>query len=501
MVKKLASVINDSRIQLFLVFFFLCPLFFMNILEKHDWGGDFAQYIQQALNIIDGKAQNDTHYIFNPHNPYLAPPAYPVGFPIILAPIAGLFGNSIIAFSYYITAFFVLLLLVVFHYLRDSFSFIIALVATLIFAYNPHMIILKGEIISDIPFTVFFLVCSLIYIQHRTRNNWWIWFGLGLLVGFTMLIRSVGFILVFGIALDLFNNWLKNENRTIDKLKTPAKNLGLLLIGMLLMYSLIAYIILPVSDDNYKFYTSLFSFSDLGNTYSMTSEYYIKTLQNFFQYEKGAWAFASLITKAFVLVFFLIGLFSKGIRNFKFVEYITLMYLLIILSFPNATQGFRYLLPIFPFIIYYFISGIQRIKLDYKLNPNVSIILIFGFFAIQYKPAIHHITEKPYVWFGPQHPDSMHTFEFIRRNTDPKARFVFEKPRVLGLYTSRDSYNINKRDSITSTADQINELGFDFILTSEDIKNDSLERYIEINHRKLNLIYSHGMMKLYSKLD
>jgi len=31
----------------------LVPLFFINARNSHDWGGDFAMYIMQAINIVD----------------------------------------------------------------------------------------------------------------------------------------------------------------------------------------------------------------------------------------------------------------------------------------------------------------------------------------------------------------------------------------------------------------------------------------------------------------
>ena len=70
----------------------LClPVLFINIKDTHDWGDDPAQYIHQAKNIVDGKPQSETGYIFNEDN-FLDPKAYPVGFPLLLAPVYCFFG-------------------------------------------------------------------------------------------------------------------------------------------------------------------------------------------------------------------------------------------------------------------------------------------------------------------------------------------------------------------------------------------------------------------------
>ena len=39
------------------------PLFFLNIRSDHDWGGDFAQYIEQAKCFIQMKSMNNIGYI------------------------------------------------------------------------------------------------------------------------------------------------------------------------------------------------------------------------------------------------------------------------------------------------------------------------------------------------------------------------------------------------------------------------------------------------------
>lgn len=497
--RELNKILNHRYFQYCLVMVFLLPLFWLNILDKHDWGGDFAQYIQQAINIIEGRAQNDTHYIFNPHNPYLAPPTYPVGFPIMLSPIIAVFGNSVIALSYYMTGIFIVLLLLSFAFLKKEFGFILSFVAILIFAYNPHMIILKGEIISDIPFTTFILFSVLLYRHNSLGNSWYVSVILGLVLTFTLLTRSIGFIVLIAIFLDQLILWYKEDKKQLASLLKRFKGVGLVFATTIVFYFLVTLIILPVQTENYQFYTSLFSFENLGETLFTTSDYYLQTFQNFFQYEAGKWNIIGSLLQAFAVCFLIIGFVSRSLKSFGVIELTFILYLGVILLFPNASQGFRYLLPMFPFMLYYMISGIRTIQLDIRVKQNYIAVAIFALVALQYKPGIHSITEKPFIWFGPQHPASQFTFEYIRANTPKDALIIFEKPRVLGLYTQRDSYNINKRNTSVSTARQINELGFDYILISEDLKNDSLNMYIDQHDSELKLVYERGLMKLYKR--
>lgn len=497
--RELYKILNHSYVQLGIVFLFLLPLFWLNVLDKHDWGGDFAQYIQQALNIVEGRIQSETHYVFNPHNPYLAPPTYPVGFPILLSPVIALFGNSILELSYFMSGLFIVLLITSFAFLRKEFGFIIAFVSVLIFAYNPHMIILKGEIISDIPFAALFLFSILIYRYYFNANSIWKPILLGVIIGFTLLTRSIGFVLLLAILIDQLIQWVREDKNQLKLLINRGKTVGLTFLSTLLCYFIIAFILFPVETENYQFYSSLFTFENLGNTLFTTSDYYLQTIQEFFQYEAGKMNVIGSLIQALAITFLLIGFLYKVLKQIGLLEIVFVLYLGVILSFPNASQGFRYLLPIFPLMLYYIIQGIRRIQFDNKIKTNHVAIAIFALIALQYKPGINAITEKPYVWFGPQHPASQFAFKFIKENTPEDAIIIFEKPRVLGLYTQRDSYNINKRNESVNAEQQIQELGFDYILISQDLKNDSLLGYIERHQNQLDLIYERGLMKLYKR--
>jgi hypothetical protein len=104
---------------IFLLMVLMIPLFFLNMKDCHDWGGDFAQYIHQAINIAKGIPFTETGYIFNEQYP-LAPPFYPPGFSLLLVPVYAIAGNSILAFSYYLTGFLFLLGIALYFFIRES---------------------------------------------------------------------------------------------------------------------------------------------------------------------------------------------------------------------------------------------------------------------------------------------------------------------------------------------------------------------------------------------
>lgn len=53
--------------------------------------GDYAQYLLHARNLVEGRPYADIGYIHSSHN-WIGPPAQPPGWPLVLAPVVGLFG-------------------------------------------------------------------------------------------------------------------------------------------------------------------------------------------------------------------------------------------------------------------------------------------------------------------------------------------------------------------------------------------------------------------------
>src|SRR5688572_382352 len=64
----------------------------------HIWGDDWAMYVQQARLIAEGRPLSETRYIWYPEAAHIAPPAYPVVFPLLLTPVFVRYGLNINAF-------------------------------------------------------------------------------------------------------------------------------------------------------------------------------------------------------------------------------------------------------------------------------------------------------------------------------------------------------------------------------------------------------------------
>src|SRR5215216_4627191 len=88
---KMASGKPDFRIPGLLLLACI-PFYFINIVDYTGWGDDFARYLEEARNIAEGRPYHYSTWIYDERNTVYAPPAYPVGYPLMLAPLVKIWG-------------------------------------------------------------------------------------------------------------------------------------------------------------------------------------------------------------------------------------------------------------------------------------------------------------------------------------------------------------------------------------------------------------------------
>src|SRR6185295_17632430 len=111
---------------------------FINIRYDHDWGDDFAMYIIEAKKIATGQSLLDLGYLYDRVNAGGGPPAYPVGFPLMLAPVYRFFGISFRHFHYLMSALAAAFSILTFLYIRKKTGVVAgAFALALVLAFNP----------------------------------------------------------------------------------------------------------------------------------------------------------------------------------------------------------------------------------------------------------------------------------------------------------------------------------------------------------------------------
>ena len=141
---------------------------FLTTRPGHDWGGDFAQYIQHARNIAAGREYADTGYVYSRYYTYLAPRTYPPGFPLLLVPFYYLFGPDVEVFKLLVAFFYVASFAMCVLYFRERVPPLLSLAGSALLFFNPWMLNFKNQIISDMPF-LFFLLLSLFWVRRAYR--------------------------------------------------------------------------------------------------------------------------------------------------------------------------------------------------------------------------------------------------------------------------------------------------------------------------------------------
>jgi len=476
---------------------FLLPLFFINIRSSHDWGGDFALYIKQGMNIIDGKPQGDNGYLFNENFPYLAPPTYSVGFPLLLAPVYACFGNSILHFSLFVTGLLMAALLAIFFFLRMYYSGVISFVAVVVIAYNPWLLWFKCEVLSDIPFTLFFILALIGYLNTDWKEKKYKWaLAIGFLCGYALLIKSIGIVLLAAFCLD--NAWHIIQDYKNKQKYTRLWNLLTMLGSAFVVYVLFSKVLFPGKEDSYTFFFTLFDWKNLGDITLTTSNYYIQVLQEFFHPNAGQWNFVPLIVQAFALSFFLLGVLLKLLKQRNVIDYVLLLYLAVVICFPNTSQGFRYLFPLCGIVFYYIIYAFYSIRLEVNVSSTWIALAMGVVILLTYKHAVTELIQtQDTVLMGPQEPESLEVFAYIRQHVPAAEVLVFIKPTVSALYTDRNSMGYRWDQDAASMDKKIEEVGAHYFLTHSDMKAQSMDEFLIRHKESIDTVFTNGKFQLY----
>jgi 4-amino-4-deoxy-L-arabinose transferase-like glycosyltransferase len=474
MAKRLVKKIFNKNFLILALL--LVPVFFINNRDSHDWGGDFAMYIMQAGNIVKGLPQAETPYIYNPGNPVLGPPAYPIGFPLLLSPVYAIFGNSVAAFTYWITFFLFAFGLVTAAWLRKYFGDLVAIFLVLIIVYNPWTLNMKLEIMSEFPFALLLVLLVWLYGKYED-GPYGIWALLALLGGLLISVRTIGF--VFPLALFAYlirRRFFDRENRMAGK-----RMLALLIpLGAVLIHFILNRLVFAVPQADGGSYTGIWEGDEaLYATVLYNLAYYTEQFKYFFSPWGGSWNFLPLMLKAAIFTFTLLGMIRSFSRKWELADMVVILYLLVLLVYPYRHAGIRFLFPLIPFLMVYLVRGLEAVSLFPGIRKQVKtvflglLVLVSYLNMFWYIVHIHHQTLP-----GPQEKSSQEAFAYIRDHTAANAVIIFAKPRVLALYTGRQSIANHKELPARDIADLIFEYGVNYVLVHEEVSDEAIKDFI-----------------------
>ncbi len=484
-----------DNIPLILLLLMAIPLFFINIRNNHDWGGDFAMYLAQAQNIASGQPSHQSLYIFNESAPVYGPPSYPPGFPLLLSPVVGVFGLNFEMLMRFQSFWLALLGFLSFLFFRRHSSQWPALLLSLIIMYHPWSLNFKSEIMSDIPFAVMMLA-SIMLIQQKKRSSFSM-IAAGFLMGFAMITRSIGFVLPLALAgavlIDIKNTRIKNLK--IKKYRPEIQAFA----ACMLTFTLFNFIIFPAPSSSSSSYL-LFS----GETFTfkgiMTGlSHYSYTLHRHFWLLPGDEALTlNVILSSLFILALILGIILKIKKKTEFSDIVFLLYLGVIIFYPYRHGGFRFLLPLFPFLMAYFFYGLTAINGLISLKKHIINVIILLVFLISCKPGISKIIERQdKIFEGPQKDSAKEAFAYIRNNTKENEPISFIRPRVLALFTNRTAMGTKYQDSEKELLEQYKKHQIKYILINKKMFDQNVRHVIDSGKARQQLIFQNDDFEFY----
>ena len=485
------SLLRRHSALLFLTAWCCLPLFFLNVKDSHDWGDDFAQYLMQAENVVKGIPQTQTQYVFDERFPPVAPPAYPMGFPLLLAPVYAVWGHSIYHYDLLITAVLFLLCLLMALYFRRHFSAGTSLVLVLLFAYSYWTLDFKTNILSDLPFALLFLLAVMLYRRRETPANAVL---TGLAAGALLLFRGAG--ILFPIAVFLHAAWLFRVRRSAPERKRIASHA--VIIGALAFATpLLVNRLFGVPTEGFLSFYGRAAAGSTGDTLLQNLNYYVEVYKAFFQAPVDTWTFAPTVAASAALVLLLAGMLVSFLRHRRFDVLLTALYIVLFLVYPYGAGGFRFILPLVPFLFVYMGRGMNALLHGAGLPVKTAGIVITLSLILLYRPGVQRVIDgRGALPDGPQQPAAQELFAYLGAHCTPTDVVLFVKPKALALYARVQTCSTVHTQQPAEVAALCEALHVSYLLQADGIGDGAMDRFLAAYPGRVAVAWQNGRFTL-----
>ncbi len=448
--------LNISSEQKHIIVYVLILLFAFIPTYNHIFDKKIAFLGDNAAYYVFGRAIEQGEGYVNAHVEEKSPvSAYPPGYPVIISVVMKTFGEDIITIKKANGVLYFLSLIILFFFFRQiSQNIHLSFILTLVIMFNYYLLQYSTWMMSEIPFIFFTSFALLALSQLNLRNNplkeYWFYISLiSMLIAYH--IRSQGIALFGGVFLYLLllRNW---------------KYLAAITVGFV-------GLIIPWMIRNSKLGTSAYEnalrYKDYYNRSTGEMEgigdWMDRFTQNFSRYmtneipaamfgyqpdySAGSWA-AGIIILGFVGF----GIFKAKKLQIAIAGYILATFA-VLMIWPTVWTGSRFMLPIVPFLIFFFFYGIYELisLVSKKMNISDTIISKYLPYAFVltifiYTPKLETLNkqaEKPleriyYTYFE--------LAKWTKTNLPDDAIILCRKPMLFHLYSNHYVNGIVKKD-------------------------------------------------------
>ncbi len=451
-----------DRFAPFAILIMTVPLFLLNMEIYPGWGGDFALYIKQAIHIAEGLPQRELGYIYNPLHPSLSPTAYPVGWPLLIAPVYAIFGFDIYAIQFLSASLLAISGLVFYNLFRRYVPTLLAIVGALLILYHPQILGLKGWLLSEIPFVLFATSVVALYSNEGIKHKPVL---LTALLTAALLTRSIGVILCVAIfiseAVTLYRTY-KSVNR-INLRTSDLLRWTVISICAVLTVAFVTYGVLDIPTSG-GYFDQIRDKGQYGYGLKQSIPYYWNEFQKFYQFLPESNITQPL--KYILSISTIIGLFVHTKKPVPpAIPIFCILYFIVVAMFPFL-QGVRHFYVILPFLMLYTLIALDKLKFQSIYLNSAKWVLISSAIGMCYFTQISNTeNRRQRILSSPSSPLAMRAWSAVDRLTPRDAVFTFSSPRILSLYADRQCIHHG-----LAPPEQIHEM-----LRSHDVK------YIMIN--------------------
>lgn len=332
--------------------------------------GDNAHYIIVGKAIATGQGFTDMHYPDKP--PFTLP--IPM-FPLFLAPMIYFFDYNLWPMKIALSFIGIGTVYLTYRFFKSLLDETQAILLTLLVAVSPQIVSFSHQVMTEIPYLCLFLLASLWVTKYAAEDQWLT--RTGFISSFVMaaacLTKTIGVVLIFSAIPYLL--W---ESST-QKLQA-IKKLSLLILVTAIVWLLFNYHLLNRGNYYIDYFLSASSSSpeiatwnDFVARITTNRHMYIHVFPETILYltyrtplKIFAWVAGLLVAWGFVYCLF---------KKRTILEYYMLFYPIPLLLLPpsNSSNAERYLVPIIPVILYYFIQGLNQLSL--RISDVTNVIL------------------------------------------------------------------------------------------------------------------------------
>jgi hypothetical protein len=411
----------------------------------HDWGDDFALYINQARALVRG----DVNALYE-QNRYtveqsawhtFSPYTYGWGFPLLLAPLYAVFGISFTAFKNLEVLFYLAFVTAFYALIRDRIDRLAALLIISAIVLDTLYASWTNTVLTEFPFLCC-AVLSLLAIDalHRPARlpSWPPTLrallplaGLGVLLGFTANIRTEGALLLAAlaarqvvVAVDHRRAWRGRWLGQLGILGVPWLTAIIVGVGLRL--------VLPTDDGR----ALTLSGGLGGHNFKTNDGFYRATLAELLAVKDKVHGTLLLGLLVFLIVLAIGGMILGGRRDVS-MSVFALALSVTYMELPYR-EG-RYLLGVLPFLLYFAAQGLRGADIGrWGVQPrHVLLLALVARHGLVIANAADYWRTYPKAVEGPASVTSREMFAAVDTHVPPGQIVVFFRPRALNLFTHR----------------------------------------------------------------